>query len=106
MKMSFTQEQETNLHNVPDETICDGCDKRCKLGFRYSDHRECHPFVHWIYPTIDGKIIKQYRGKNGQTFYTRRPVPYKLGAEYVYPARQAIEVAHEIVKYCDHYKTR
>ena len=44
--------------------------------------------------------------KNGQTFYARRPVPYKLGAEYVYPARQAIEVAHEIVKYCDHYKTR
>ena len=104
--MSFTQENETNLHNVPDETICDGCDKRCKLGFRYSDHRECYPFVHWIYPTIDGKIIRQYRGKNGQTFYTRRPVPYKLGAEYVYPARQAIEVAHEIVKYCDHYKTR
>ena len=93
--MSFTQEKETNLHNVPDGTICDGCDKRCKLGFRYLEHRECHPFVH----CIDGKIIKQYRGKNGQTFYTRRPVPYKLGAEYVYPARQAIELAHEIVKY-------
>lgn len=104
--MSFTQENKTNLHNVPDETICDGCDKRCKLGFRYLDHRECYPFVHWIYPTIDGKIIKQYHGKNGQTFYTRRPVPYKLAAEYVYPARQAIELAHEIVKYCDHYKTR
>ncbi len=104
--MSFTQENKTNLHNVPDETICDGCDNHCKFGFRYLDHRECHPFVHWIYPTIDGKVIKQYRGKNGKTFYTRRTVPYKLGAEYVYPARQAIELAHEIAKLCDHYKTR
>ena len=103
--MSFTQEKETNLHNVPDGTICDGCDKRCEFGFRYLDQRY-YPFEHWIYPTIDGKLIKQYRGKNGQTFYTRMPVHYKLGAEYVYPARQAIELAHEIAKFCDHYKAR
>lgn len=104
--MSFTQEHETNLHTGPDGKLCDGCDKRCKLGFRYLDHRECYPFVHWIYPTIDGKLIKQYRGKNGQTFYTRMPVHYKLSAEYVYPAQQAIELAAKIASLCDHYKTR
>ena len=104
--MSFTQENETNLHNVPDETICDGCDKHCKLGFRYLDHPECFPFVYRIYPTIDGKPIEQYRGKNGQTFDIRMPVHYKLRDEYVDREQQAIELAQKIVKYCDHYKTR
>lgn len=107
--MSFTQEKETNLHNGPDGKFCDGCDKRCKLGH--------HWFTGWFLsgsnrltdyccPTIDGQPIKQYKGPNGEIVDAYRIydgcTPYQRDRML----KQINELAHKIVKYCDHYKTR
>ena len=60
MKMSFTQEKETNLHTGPNGEICDSC----------QIYEGCTPHQ------MD-RMLKQIN-----------------------------ELAHEIVKYCDHYKAR
>ena len=105
--MSFTQEQETNLHTGPDGKFCDGCEKRCKLGFHHftalsvskGTEEQCCP-------TIDGQPIKWYKGKNGEIIDATQKY-YDFSFYDIRCAKERInELAHEIVKYCDHYKTR
>ena len=89
--MSFTQEKETNLHNVSDGTRCDGCDKHCKLGF--------HHFTAL-------SVSKRYKGKNGEIFDATQKY-YVFSFYDIECAKKRInELAQKIVKYCDHYKTR
>ena len=107
--MSFTQENETNLHTGPDGTICDGCDKRCKLGH--------HWFTGWFLsgsnilpkyccPTIDGQPIKQYKGPNGEIVDAYQIYDGSTPYQRDRMLKQINELAHKIVKYCDHYKAR
>ena len=103
--MSFTQEKETNLHNGPDGKFCDGCDKRCEFGIHYF-YRHTNNLEDWFCPTINGNPIKQYKGPNGRIIDASRKEQFHLNIAHRSAEEQAIELAHEIVKYCDHYKTR
>ena len=103
--MSFTQERETNLHNGPDGKICDGCDKRCEFGIHYF-YRHTKRLEDWFCPTINGNPIKQYKGPNGQIIDATRKVPFHLNIVRRSAKEQAIELAHKIARYCDHYKQR
>ena len=99
--MSFTQENETNLHTGPDGKFCDGCDKRCEFGIEYF-YRHTKRLEEWFCPTIDGQPIKQYKGPNGQIIDATREAPYEDGVVKS-AVQRAIELAHKIVKFCDHY---
>ena len=103
--MSFTQEKETNLHTGPDGKICDGCDKRCEFGIDYF-YRHTKGLEDWFCPTIDGQPIKRYKGKNGEIIDATQK--YNVFSFYdIDCAKKRIsELAHKIVKFCDHYKTR
>ena len=105
--MSFTQEKETNLHTGPDGKICDGCDKRCKLGFHHFTALSVSKGTETLCcPTIDGQPIKRYKGKNGEIIDATQKY-YVFSFYDIECAKKRInELAHEIVKYCDHYKTR
>ena len=103
--MSFTQESETNLHTGPDGKFCDGCDKRCEFDIHYF-YRHTNRLEDWFCPTINGKPIKQYKGPNGQIIDASRKVPFHLNIVHRSAEEQAIELAREIAKLCDHYKTR
>ena len=103
--MSFTQENETNLHTGPDGKFCDGCDKRCEFGIHYF-YRHTNGLEDWFCPTINGNPIKQYKGPNGQIIDASRKAPFHLNIVRRSAKELAIELANEIVKYCDHYKTR
>ena len=107
MKMSFTQEKETNLHTGADGKICNGCEKRCEFGIHRFDAWSSSKgkILTYCCPTIDGQPIKQYKGPNGQIIDATREAPYEDGVKKSAKQR-AIELAHKIVKYCDHYKTR
>ena len=107
--MSFTQEKETNLHTGPHGTICDGCDKRCKLGH--------HWFTGWFLsgsnrlttyccPTIDGQPIKRYKGKNGEIIDETQKYNVFSFSDIDCAKEWINELAQKIVKYCDHYKQR
>ena len=105
--MTFTQEKETNLHNVSDGKLCDGCDKRCKLGFHHFTALSVSKGTEKLCcPTIDGQPIKRYKGKSGEIFDATQK--YNVFSFYdIDCAKKRIsELAHEIVKYCDHYKIR
>ena len=106
--MSFTQEKETNLHNGPDGTICDGCDKRCKLGHHWFRRLSIsrNRVTDYCCPTICGKIIKQYKGPNGEIVDAYRIYEGCTPHQMDRMKKQINELAHEIVKFCDHYKTR
>lgn len=103
--MSFTQEKETNLPSVPDGKFCDGCDKRCEFGIHYF-YRHTNSLEDWFCPTINGNPIKQYKGTNRRIIDASRKEQFHLNIAHRSAEEQAIELAHEIVKYCDHYKTR
>lgn len=112
--MSFTQENKTNI------SICDGCEKRCKLGYYEETEQEAKakttsarilaptlPVQRFVWPTIDGKEIISFFDKYGEpqqcVFYSEflhLPDPLKV-REY---KRKILEKAYEIAKLCDHYK--
>ncbi len=102
--MSFSQEKLNPRANTgADETPrCNGCDCHCKFGIHYFYHYT-NRLEDWFCPTINGNQIKQYKGPNGQIIDASRKVPFHSNRS---AKEQAIELAHEIVKYCDHYKTR
>ena len=102
--MSFSQEKLNPRANTgADKTPrCNGCDCHCKFGIHYFYHYT-NRLEDWFCPTINGNQIKQYKGPNGQIIDASRKVPFHLNRS---AKEQAIELAHEIVKYCDHYKTR
>ena len=51
------------------------------------------------------KETNLHTGPNGQIIDATREAPYEDGV--IKSAKQrAIELAHKIVKFCDHYKTR
>ena len=102
IKMSFTQERETNLHNVS----CDGCDKHCKLGFHHFTALGGKGTETLCCPTIDGQPIKRYKGKNGEIIDATQKY-YVFSFYDIECAKKRInELAQKIVKYCDHYKQR
>ena len=110
--MSFTQENKTNI------SICDGCEKRCKLGYYEETEQEAKARTtsvsrlsdtRFVWPTIDGKKIISFFDKYGET------EQYVLESELLHLPytdtvkkykRQILEKAYEIAKLCDHYKTR
>lgn len=114
--MSFTQENKTNI------SICDGCEKRCKLGYYEETEQEAKarttnarrlattlPVKRFVWPTIDGKEIISFFDKYGEpqqcvfeSEFLHLPYPHKV-KEY---KQKILEKAHEIAKLCDHYKTR
>lgn len=114
--MSFTQKNRINIKT------CDGCEKRCKLGYYEETEQEAKakttsarrlaatlPVIRCVWPTIDGKQIISFFDKYGEpqqcVFYseflhqsdTLKAMAYK---------QKILEKAHEIAKLCDHYKTR
>lgn len=103
--MSFTQEKETNLHAGPNGKICNGCDKHCEFGVHYFFRRYTNRIEEWFCPTIGGTTIKQYKGQNGQIIDATRKAPYYDDGRKS-AKEQAFALAHEIVKFCDHYKVR
>ena len=104
--MSFTQEKETNLHNVSDGTRCDGCDKHCEFGVHYFFRRYTNKIEEWFCPTIDGQPIKRYKGKNGEIFDATQKYYDFSFIDIKYAKERINELAHKIVKYCDHYKEK
>ena len=114
--MSFTQENKTNI------CICDGCEKRCKLGFYEETEQEAKdktinarriastlPVKRFVWPTIDGKKIISFFDKYGEpqqcvfeSEFLHLPHTYKV-REY---KRKILDKAYEIASLCDHYKTR
>ena len=85
--MSFTQEKQKNI------AICDGCDKKCKLGAR-AIKNSCG---HHHYPTIGGKIIKNFIDANG---HKQSAVVIDIYIDTF----TTIKKAREIAKLCDHYQ--
>ena len=106
--MSFTQENETNLHTGPDGKLCDGCDKRCEFGHRWFRgwSRSRNRVTDYYCPTIDGQEIKQYKGPNGEIVDAYRIYDGCTPHQRDRMLKQINELAHKIVKYCDNYKTR
>ena len=95
--MSFTQEKETNLHNVSDGKFCDGCDKHCQLGYRFS------VLADYIYPTINKEIICRYFDKNNNIQYSGIAFNVRIvELQKIY----AKDLAGKIARLCDYYKTR
>ncbi len=114
--MSFTQENKTNI------SICDGCEKRCKLGYYEETEQEAKaktisarklaatlPVKRFVWPTIDGKKIISFFDKYGEpqqcvfhSEFLHHPDPFKV-REY---KRKILDKAYEIAKLCDHYKQR
>ena len=105
--MSFTQEKETNLHNLPDGKFCDGCEKHCKLGFHHFTALSVSKGTEKLCcPTIAGQPIKRYKGKNGELFDATQKYYDFTFIDIRYAKERINELAHKIVKFCDHYKTR
>ena len=114
--MSFTQENKTNI------SICDGCEKRCKLGYYEETEQEAKdkttsarrlaptlPVKRFVWPTIDGKKIISFFDKYGEpqqcvfeSEFLHLPNPLKV-REY---KRKILDKAYEIASLCDHYKQR
>ena len=114
--MAFTQENKTNI------STCDGCEKRCKLGYYEETEQEAKakttsarrlvanlPVIRYVWPTIDGKIITSFFDKYGEpqqcifeSEFLHLPHTYKV-REY---KQKILDKAYEIAKLCDHYKTR
>ena len=118
-KMSFTQEKEININR------CDGCDKRCRLGWEEFTNYDCESNakiklskffsfklgrpIHFVAPAIDGKRIELYRNQYGDlmTARYRADVFYRNNfAKKTKLTAQLLQKAREIAKLCDHYKTR
>ena len=113
--MSFTQENKSNI------SICDGCEKRCKLGYYEETEQEAKartisarrlaptlPVQRFVWPTIDGKEIISFFDKYGEpqqcVFYSEFLHQSDILKAMAYK-RKILEKAYEIAKLCDHYKT-
>ncbi len=121
--MSFTQEKKINVRK------CEGCEKRCKLGFDVQKKLRTIPAKTFlgicirpkmtvcdktVYPTIDGKVINSYYDKNGNNKYTGLTSSGLSEQEYYeFPqsacftiAEATIDMARKIARLCDNYKQR
>lgn len=99
--MSFTQEKQDNI------CVCDGCEKRCEFGFHHFTALSVSKGTEKLCcPTIDGQPIKRYKGKNGQIIDALQNFCDLSFYEIECAKKRINELAHEIVKYCDHYKIR
>ena len=79
---------------------CYGCPKNCKLGFVYSGD--------YIYPTIDGKQITEFKGASGNMVKTGRHKSFRFhkdGTEW-FTDERLIDKAREIAKNCYYNKQR
>ena len=79
---------------------CYGCPKNCKLGFVYSGD--------YIYPTIGGKPITEFRGASGNMVNTARHKSYRFhrdGTEW-FTDERLIDEARDIATECYYYKQR
>lgn len=121
--MSFTQEKQINVRK------CDGCEKRCRLGFNVQKKLttiNAKTFLgicirpgmtvcdKTVYPTIDGKVINSYSDKNGNIKYTGlKSLGLSEQEYYEFPqstcytiAEATIDMARKIARLCDNYKQR
>ena len=101
--MSFTQNHRTKIDPkqlqvyIPPRDRCDGCDKHCQLGYRFS------VLADYIYPTINEKIIGSYFDKNHNIQYSGIAVNVHIvELQKIY----AKDLAGKIARLCDYYKTR
>lgn len=92
--MSFTQEK--TIQNK----FCEGCEKRCKLGYEFSDNG-----THVI-PTIGGEKVTSYVDIGGYIRVCVIPVETKKELLTTRQALEAMSLAGRIAGYCDKYKTR
>ena len=79
---------------------CYGCPKNCKLGFVYSGD--------YIYPTIDGKQITEFKGASGNMVKTGHHKSFRFhkdGTEW-FTDERLIDKAREIAKNCYYNKQR
>lgn len=118
-KMSFTQENEININR------CDGCDKRCRLGWeeftdegrapnakikpsKFFSFKLGRP-IHLVAPAIDGKRIEIYRNQYGSLVRATFRADVFYGNNFskkIKLTTQLLQKAREIARLCDHYKTR
>ena len=101
--MSFTQEKLTNTNPkqvqacVSPGDRCDGCDKHCQLGYRFS------VLADYIYPMINKSIISMYFDKNHNIQHPGIPFNVRIvELQKIY----AKDLAGKIARLCEHYKTR
>lgn len=114
--MSFTQENKSNI------STCDGCKKRCKLGYYEETEQEAKdkttrgriiaptlPIQRFVWPTIDGKKIITFFDKYGE------PQQCVFESEFLHQSdrlkaiaykQKILDKVYEIARLCDHYKTR
>ena len=95
--MSFTQETKMNIKR------CDGCKKHCRLEVTTDATDKI------FYPVIGGKTITSYIDKNGETRTAGKSKEYFEEEFYSTTHNMSIamlDIAREIAKLCDHYKTR
>lgn len=79
---------------------CYGCPKNCKLGFVYSGD--------YIYPTIDGEQITEFKGASGNMVKTGRHKSFRFhkdGTEW-FTDERLIDKARDVAKNCYYYKQR
>ena len=78
-------------------SFCDGCDKRCKLGYKFG------VLADYIYPTIDEKPIYRHFDENNNIQYSG----IKFNVRIVeFQKKYAEDLACKIACLCDNYKTR
>lgn len=117
--MSFTQETRMNIKR------CDGCENHCRIEVEVPSIRanfwcdgcknHCRLEVttdatgNIFYPVIGGKTITSYIDKNGEPNTAGKPKEH-FEDEFYYTTHKIsiamLDIAREIAKLCDHYKTR
>lgn len=76
---------------------CDGCDKLCKVSYRFS------VMADYIYPTIDNEVICRYVDENNNIQYSG--IPFNVHIVEL-QKKYAKELAGKIACLCDYYKTK
>lgn len=105
--MSFTQNHPKKIDPkrlllyVSPGDRCDGCDKQCELGYVYVSQG------HYIYPTIAGEIIANFRNERNIRIFAGDDVKKDRTPQQASQQELCVKsFAGKIARYCDHYKTR
>ena len=106
--MSFSQKYCKNTN--PDQVrayvspggYCNGCGKRCGLGYRY-----VVSVGHYIYPAINNEIVSYYIDENHRIQYTSVYVKEPRSRSQAFQQEiSAKSLAGKIARLCDRYKIR
>ena len=86
---------------------CDECDERCELGFHhFTALSVSNEIEKRCCPTIAGQPIRRYKGKNGEIIDATQKYHVFSCVDIECAKERINKLAQEIVKFCDHYKTR